>query len=194
MAVAIVALCVIIPWSWDATRETWYAAYRVFTRWQDAQPPRQLPERKGDRERYRRSGFGLILESTRGLGVDTFAGTATKDMIGLPDTTIAMRLSDAQLDTLYDMVIHIRLFDNPGPMPQLASNHGFGYESRLTVRAGSSTRVFTWSHDYFWPIYRPHPLPDDWKRFSALLDTIGRMVRTHPAYAALPPPKGIYID
>ena len=186
MAMAIVALCVIIPWSWDATRETWYAARGAFTRWRNAQPPRPLPERKGDRERYPRRGFGLVLEDTRGFRVDTFAGTATKDMIGLPDTTIALRFSDAQLDTLYDAVIRMRLFDDPGPIPYLA--HG---ETRLTVRAGPSTRVLAWSHGYFWP---PRPISDGEKRLHALLDTIGRMVSTDPAFRALPPPKGIYID
>ena len=72
---------------------------------------------KGDRERYPRRGFGIVFESQWGFAVDTFAGRVTKDLVSIPDTTIDLRLSDAQLDTLYDAVLRMRLFDYPEPHP-----------------------------------------------------------------------------
>jgi hypothetical protein len=185
----------VLPSIWGMAVEAYYGItipiFDGYVRWSDARPPRPLPERKGDRERYPRRGFGLELQYARGFRVDTFLGMATKDMVERPDTTISMRLSEAQLDTLYDAVIRMRLFDYPGPAPPFHSSMGSSdHWSRLTVRAGESRKVLEW----YWEYFRPRPMPDEWKRFANLEHTIGRMVRADSAYRALPSAKRTYID
>jgi len=193
----VVGTWLVLPFLWEATTDTYYTVTNSivdrYVRWSDARPPRPMPERKGDRERYPRRGFGLELQYSRGFRVDTFLGLATKDMIGEPDTTIALRLSDAQLDTLYEAVIGMRLFDFSGPTPPFhwkADESNSERWARLTVRAGSSRKVLEWSAEY----WRPRPMPDEWKRFVALERTIGRMVMADPGFRALPRPKGVYTD
>ena len=191
MVLVVTALYALVPWFWNAAYETTWSASSAFTRWRDARPPRPLPLRPGDRERYPRRGFGLVFESSWGERIDTFAGEATKDLCALPDTTIELRLSDAQLDTLYDAVICMRLFDYPEPHPP-ARGTGIlcpSSKSRLVVRAGDATKVLTWESGD-WPLLQ---VSDEWKRLRALTRTVSRMVASHPAYRALPPPSGSYL-
>jgi hypothetical protein len=178
-----VGMWMVVPAVWEATRDAYDTALHDYVRWSDARPPRPLRERKGDRQRHPRRGFGFALQD--GLHVDTFAGTAT-NMRGLPDTTIELRLSDAQLDTLYGAVIHMRLFDDR-KLQSVLGSHGF-LGSRLTLRAGASTKALAWDRQGFWAFYGYHrePLPDEWKRFDRLLRMIDRMVEADSAYRALP--------
>jgi hypothetical protein len=191
-----VGVWMVVPTLWEMAVEAYdgitQPIFDGYVRWSDARPPRSLPERKSDRERYPRRGFGLELQSGRGLRVDTFLGLATKDMIGAPDTTIALRLSDAQLDTLYDAMIRMRLFDYPGPAPPLHSPTSYHSDrwASLTVRAGPARKELSWEQDYF----RPRPMPDEWKRFDHLERMIVRMVLADSGFRALPPPKGYYVD
>jgi hypothetical protein len=191
-----VGVWAVVPTLWGMAVEAYdgitQPIFDRYVRWSDARPPRSLPERKGDRERYPRRGFGLELRYGRGFRVDTFLSLATKDMIAGPDTTIALKLSDAQLDTLYDTVIRMRLFDYPGPPPPSHSptSYDSDHSASLTVRAGQARKELSWS----WDDFRPQPLPDEWKRFDRLERMIGRMVRADSAFRALPPPQGFYID
>ena len=182
------------PVIWGAASDAYHAIaepiIQRYQRWSDARPPWPLPERRGDRQRYPRRGFGLVLECETGERVDTFAGTATKDLCMLPDTTIELRLSEAQLDTLYDTVVRMRIFDLPEhPRPRRTMVFVSSFGTRFVVRAGETAKVFTWRDGDPSP-----PLPYEWKRLFAVVNSLRRMVTSHPAYRALPPPKGIYID
>ena len=46
------------------------------------------------------ANFGFVLETGWGEKVDTFRGLVTKDLVADPDTTIALALSGAELDSV----------------------------------------------------------------------------------------------
>lgn|SRR5262245_5290545 len=195
-SLAVVAACVLEFGSlWSAPAETYYriqyAVANRYTRWRNAQPARVLPSRPGDRERYPRRDFGLVLEGNTGERVDTRAGLVTKDLVELPDTTVQLRLSEAQLDSLYAAVIRMRIFDvpEPHPKPALPPLACPNFKTRLLVRAGDATRSFMWESTDLWGT----ALSDDWKRLFALTDMLVRMVQADPVYRALPSARGAYL-
>lgn len=199
IVVGIAALFALLdpPSVWDAMQQTVYAAQapvRGLNEWRDSRPPRPMPIRLGDRARYPRQSFGLLLVDRHGFRVDTFAGTASKDLIELPDTTIHLELSEAQMDTLYDAVIQMRYFDYPEPHPPIRANSTFALSNDmigLRVRAGDATKDLTWNPG---DEIAQEPVSDEWKRLRRLVRMVYRMVTSHPAYQALPKPEGYYID
>src|SRR5262245_52009908 len=86
-------------------------------------PPGELPIRPQDYRRFPRSGFGFVITYGTGTRIDTFRGTATKD-IGDPDTTIDLRLTPAEMDSVYQAMIAMRFFDLPEPYPPFSSQSG----------------------------------------------------------------------
>lgn len=61
----------------------------------------------------RGAAFGLRYYSWTGEGVDTFAGTVTKDLVPLADTTAPLQLSANQLSRLRDKALEIGFFELP---------------------------------------------------------------------------------
>lgn len=155
----------------------------------NSRPPAMLPERAADRARYGRDSFSIAFRGTDGFAVDTVLGTATQDRI-VPDSTFACVLTPAQIDTLYEMALAGRFFEmhQPDPMlPAWYSAHEHGGE--LAVRWGGEQRVFRWmalSTEFAWS--------DDLKRLNTLVGVLHRMVKTHPAFVAMPRLRGVYID
>ena len=153
-------------------------------------PPPDLPARPGDRDRFPRSSFVVRYVGHYGFAVDTGRSTVTKDMIIAADTTVSMRLPDAQLDSLYERCLADRLFDtsmNQQPHEGWAGAGDHGGE--LVVRAGGLENRLSWL-----PASFSDHWTDEWKRLHRIVGMVQRMAMQHPAYRALPPPTGLYFD
>jgi len=191
----------VVPTSWSRLRSIpgdWIVARSqardwggsTWTHFVNIQPPRVQRERPQDRTRYPRNTFWLSFSDATGFAIDTKAGTVTQDRIGDPDTTTEMRLSDTQIDTLYEDALRCRLLE----MPQPAQLHDFSsgdekWTGVLTMQAGSARNALRWR-----PWSRGDLWSDDHKRLDAYIEELQRMVHEAPAFRALPPPRGTYID
>lgn len=143
-----------------------------------------------DSWRFPRSGFGFLLESGYGEKVDTFSGLVTKDMVGDPDTTIRLRLTEAELDTIYQAAIAIRLFDYPEPCPPQVGNPWVPSTTmRLKIRAGWVTKEFSWETGYGPAV----GAEDEWRGLRQFVRLIERVVENRSEYRALPRAKGGYL-
>ena len=154
-------------------------------------PAPELPLRSTDFRRFPRSGFGLVYRTGNGTNIDTFQGLVTKDLIGQPDTTIAVALTDAELDTIYRKVIQIRLFDWPEPHPPIDNLRSFAFPNTnvwFRVKAGSVEKEFSWNTGWFFPANTT----DDWKRMWELIHMIQGMIERRPEYKSLPMAQGGY--
>ncbi|MEQ1832066.1 MAG: hypothetical protein ABL977_03340 [Candidatus Eisenbacteria bacterium] len=165
-------------------------------------PARTLPLRAGDTARFPRDRFGFVFSSERGTRIDTRSGTMTIDRVMDPDTTIALRFSEAELDTLYKEAIAIRLFDELTLDPEHKDAEAISSSQRygLSVRTGASEREFGWQSyaladgrwaDGSWAAGRA---ADDWKRLNEFVGHAAGIARRHAEYRALPPARGVYID
>jgi hypothetical protein len=155
------------------------------------EPPPVLPVREEDYDRYPRDNFGILFETGHGEMVNSFNDLVTKDMVALPDTTIPLVLTEAELDTLYKKVIEIRFFDYPEPHPPRESNvySSHNISMVLRVRAGTVEKTLKW---------KTGRLPEgdavnDWKRIRQLIKLIREIVWSRPEYRALPSSSGMYI-
>ncbi len=155
------------------------------------QPAPRLRVRRADYAKFPREGFGVVFTTAGGFALDTFAGRVTKDLVLGPDTTVALCLSDAELDAIYKKAIEIRFFDYPEPRPamevrgHLSWNEGV---TSLSITAGTITRTLSWNGG---------DVPgganlDDWKRLFELVLLIRDTVERRPEYRALPEPRGVY--
>jgi hypothetical protein len=155
-----------------------------------ARPPRPLTVRAEDYRRFPRAAFGLIYEDSNGNRLDTFAGTYTKDLIGHPDTTVAMVLPPADLDSIYEVMIRIRFFDPTELFPSLrvGSTIQPNTTHRLRARAGSIERELVWDTG----TWVDGPTTDDGKRLLGALRLIWRRIKAHPVYQKLPKAFGGY--
>ena len=153
-------------------------------------PPAELPLRSADFRRFPRRGFGFVLRNSNGANIDSFTGLVTKDLVARPDTTIALALTDAELDTIYRKMIQIRLFDCLGPHPPIKGLRFSAPNTTIWFRitAGSVTREFTWNSGLLFP----GNTTDDWKRLWEVINMIHGMVERRPEYRALPEAVGAY--
>jgi len=191
----------VVPTSWSRLRSIpgdWILARSeargwsgsTWTHFLNLQPPRAQPERERDRTRYPRSAFWLSFSDATGFAIDTKAGTVTQDRILDPDTTIAMRLSDAQIDTLYEDALRCRLLEMPQPAQlQAFACGGEKWSGVLNVQAGAARNSLRWL-----PWSRVDQWSDDHKRLDAYIEELQRMVHNAPGFRALPRPRGNYID
>lgn len=159
--------------------------------WKDP-PPKPLRIRKSDLRRYPRSDFRLVLEDSRGGRIDTSSETATIDMVVDPDTTIALQLTAAEIDTIYQAAIAMRIFDYPEPHPVLETTGGGICPDNvfyLRVEAGGHVRNLQWSTHY-----RPGGKNvGQWQRLDALTRLVYRTVAARPEFRALPERRGAYM-
>jgi hypothetical protein len=200
IAALLVVLACVAPPAWFQARSiysTWlearqrhadaerFARIRAF----NARPPVPLVDRPADRATYPRESFAVSFVDENGFGVDTGKGTVTQDRISDPDTTVAMRLSPAELDTLYDDAIRDRLFEMPQPRPLPWIYFGSHWSGVLTLGAGSARHSLQWDL-WTWN----EPWSDDHKRLNSYVRKLARMAKKSPAYRVLPRPRGMYID
>jgi hypothetical protein len=121
--------------------------------------------------------------------LDTVKGTYTHDMVVDPSVTIPMQLTDAEMDTVYQLVREAKFFSYSKPIRNDGHMMRWSPETvvRLFVRAGGKTREIEFS--------QPQPVhPDEsTRRVKTLMFTIMRMIERKPEYKALPRPRAGYI-
>lgn len=143
-----------------------------------------------DSLRFPKWRFGFLLESGYGERVDTFSGLVTKDMVGDPDTTIRLQLSEAELDTIYEAAMAIRLFHYPEPCPAQSGNPWVPSTTmRLKIRAGWATKEFSWDTGYGPAV----GAEDEWRGLRQFIRLIDRIVQSRDEYMALPRASGGYL-
>jgi hypothetical protein len=129
-------------------------------------------------------------QDATGFAVDTKAGTVTQDRVSDPDTTIAMRLTEAQIDTLYEDALRYRLLEMPPPGQLSEFWSGAGkWTGVVTPHAGAFQQSLRWA-----PWTRSELWSGNHKRLDAYVNELQRMVHNAPAYRALPRPRSNYID
>jgi len=141
-------------------------------------PPKQLPIRQEDYRHFPRREFGFAIEAATGAKIDTFHGLVTN---GGP-INVGLRLSPAELDSIYQTMIAMRFFDLPEPSPP----HPFywGEESSFetwVVHAGSIVKTLRLPADAL-----SGRSSDDWKRLDQLHNMIWGIVRRKPEWRTLP--------
>ena len=159
------------------------------TPWGPMAQPEPLPTRPDDLVKFPREGFGFVLETNCGERIDTFAGWVTKDLVMLPDTTIELHLTEAELDTIWRKVIEVRLFDYPSVVPR---DPRFSVDpsmtTHLSARAGTAEMTLTWESGVPADHFR-----DEWARLVQWIALIRQVVYSRPEYQALPRAKGAYL-
>ena len=143
----------------------------------------------------RHAPFGFRYSHYRGESIDTFAGTVTKDMVRLPDTTIAlvftpMELAEvrravdrARFDELPDTIWYGRtVADASGPEPLMQIEIQYGRERKSVTVDGS---------------YRKERITprsgDEFRRVVAIVNAARGILKKRPEYQALPPARGGYL-
>lgn len=157
----------------------------------DGVAPPELPRRVADQKRFPRATFGFVLEAGYGERIDTFNGVVTKDLVDDPDTTVELKLSDAELDTLYERALAIRLFDYPEPHPLIESMSGMQPHGtmRLQVRAGTRDITLEWDTGRV----PGGKTVDEWKRLYEWIRLARKIVANRPEYRSLPGARGGYL-
>jgi hypothetical protein len=174
------------PCLWHAIVEVPGQVEASWIRWRTALPAPRLATRPDDLEKYPRASFGFVYGNDH-RGLDTFAGTFTSALLGRSDTTIALRLSSADLDTIYGRMIEMRFFELPEPYPPFKGWEGAisNIEPRyLEARAGTARKRIQIPN----AIVNGVP-SDDWKRLYALMRLIRNKIESHLEYRALHPRK-----
>ena len=134
-----------------------------------------------DRAASRPDDFGILFETGNGFRLDTFEGRVTKDLHDGTDSTIALELTPAELDTLYQTVRSKRILDLPEPHPAGTPSGVQPWTTfEMRVRAHGRTRNFHWESGL-------EGSQEEWKRLRSLMVMIWRMVGRDSAYRALPP-------
>ncbi len=118
--------------------------------------------------------------------LDTSAGTFTKDMITAPAVTADLRLSDAQMQAIFEKMVTIDFFGYPKvysiPTPRT------GQVGRVTpsthydiaVRNGEIAKTLTWQDEII------DPTTHKADNLRELFQLIINMIQEHPAYKKLP--------
>jgi hypothetical protein len=124
--------------------------------------------------------------------VDTAAKTFLYDRISEPDTTVVMRWTRAQLDTMRRAAVALDILELPEPHPEMkpladgtavlvTPDHGFILELELN----GVSRRFEWSETIQASGTAVHP--EQWDRLEKFTRLLNAMLARHPAYRALPP-------
>jgi len=174
-----------IPFLAEEVPKAFERATSDWQRARDARPPKDLPLRRSDFDRFPRDSFGFVYEE-RGEGggrvsIDTFRGSATRRWPTEPESTVVLRFTDAELDTIYRAMITNRLFDSSESHPPggQATSLLPWHEIGLLARAGSAERHLRWSTEDC-----PRST-DPWKRLYSIVNLIRRIAQSHSEYQAL---------
>lgn len=134
--------------------------------------------RQADFHAFPRKGFGFVIEAPTGARIDTFRGVVTN---GSANPQVPLRLSSAEMDSIYQAMIAMHFFDLPEPSPRHPYSWGEDIVETWVVHAGSVVKTLK--------------LPaaalsgrssDDWKRLYRLHNMVWVMVRRKPAWRTLP--------
>jgi hypothetical protein len=144
--------------------------------------------------------FDIMVRTGRGDGLDTFAGTITKDLIANPDTTVAANLTSGELETIRGKAVETRFFQLPDTLVETGG--GGEWALQIKARMGRKIRTVTLRE------VRPEDIPpgasyrewdggpeavDQERRFRALERAVIDIVRAKDEYKALPEPRGGYM-
>jgi protein TonB len=137
------------------------------------------------------SALGLVFETGDGVRVDTFRGLFTKDLVGHTDTTIALSLTPAELDSILRRVKEVRLLE----LPELLAPEGCGEwprtSLRLLVRAEGKERQFDWWN--WWECSASIRESETYKGLNQVIRLITGIVEAKAEYKTLPRPRGAYL-
>jgi hypothetical protein len=125
--------------------------------------------------------FAFSYDDGWGTQLDTYRGTLTADAGG---KTINIVLSRADLDSVRQAAIEVRILELPEPHP-LIPRCTWGLAkpnstARLMVSLGSVTKAFSWNTGYSCTD------SDEWKRLLSLQAVILRIIYRQPEFGSLP--------
>jgi len=144
-------------------------------------------------EEKARPNFDFVFETGWGTKIDTYHAIVTKDLVMIPDTTVACVLSNADLDSVRQKMIEIDFFHMPEPHPpyqfgETVTTMSPHTSTRLEATMGGQTRRLLWGSEGY-----VVPNEGDWKKLGELQTLIWRILRRQPCYRPLPPAKGGYL-
>ena len=140
------------------------------------------------------SNFNLIFRYGVGARneLNTFKGTYTKDMIADPPITVPLRLSEEELDRIYQKMAEIDFFAYPD-------------EFSISVPPGESVGMVTPYSSYYFKVeydsklkelrWEANIINEDTKadRLRDLIKLIGDIIESREEYKQLPPASGGYM-
>jgi len=141
-----------------------------------------------------RAPLSFVLTDARGFEVNTRAGTVTADMVDRPDTTIALRLTAAELATLAKEFRASHLLAVPEPAPPFPVRA----DGLIVQQAPSTSWVFDLTLDgqhrrWAWSTARvADPSSTEWDALNGAVNRIRNTVEQRKEFLALPPPNSAY--
>jgi len=130
--------------------------------------------------------------------LDTWRGTFVYDRVRTPDTTVTMRWSDCDLDTMRRAATALRILDLREPYPAmkhrtdgLITIGSPSFRHRLELEIDGTVRRFDWSDDLGGSMVPVDP--EEWRTLIEFTRLLDRMIARHPAFRALPPRNGFYL-
>jgi hypothetical protein len=171
----------------------------AYTLWAGAEDRVVFAAGSSSAAQSKRPGFWMRWGAPDGRGnlVDTKAGTFTYDRVSDRDTTVAMRWSSAQLDTMRRAAVALRILELPEPCPEMkpmADGTAVSVHPDLWVfmelELDGVQRRFGWSGTTRANGTAVHP--EQWDRLDQFTHLLDATVKRHPAYRALPPVRGGY--
>ena len=138
--------------------------------------------------------FNLIFRFgvTAGNVLDTYQDKFTKDMIEDPPITIDLRLTETEMDRIYQKMVEIDFFNYPerfmitlppGESTSIIIPFSIYY---FKVEKGSQIKILQWDDR----ITNPDEKADNLRE---LIDLIKNIIAWKDEYRKLPPPKGGYL-
>ncbi len=121
--------------------------------------------------------------------LDTANGTLVHTPIAeTASVTVPLRLTDVELDTIYEKIVSISFFGYPSnfviPDEYRRGMHSPTSAYQLNVTNGSMTNKVTWTDDII-----ADPAYTEAVHLRELMDLIQEIIRSHPEYQLLPKPK-----
>ena len=152
--------------------------------------PDDPPQWKGHPAAAAPRDFGFEFGTGNGDRVNTFQGLVTKDLVALPDTTIRLAFTRAELDSVYAKMVQVHLLCLSDPQPGECMIDP-STSIWLVVRADGAERQFRWETG--WGCGASVRSSESWKSLYEVIGLIRRIVNARPEYKALPRPRGGYI-
>jgi hypothetical protein len=124
--------------------------------------------------------------------IDTFHGKFTKDMVDAPSITINLRLSEAEMESIYQKMVEIDFFNYPDTFTVTASPGDSTTAITpfntyiFTVEKNSQTKTLNWNDE----IQTPNDKAD---KLRELIVLIQRMIEAKEEYKELPDPGHAYL-
>jgi hypothetical protein len=142
--------------------------------------------------------FSVRFGNDVGMLLDTARETYTIDLVRGPDTTIAMSWSSAQLDTLRQAAVELRLLEVSAPHPAIDScpdgmhrTMSPAFSHTLDVVMDGRQKHFAWGDNSDAAGTKRDPA--EWERLLEFARRVRAMVARHPAMANAPRARGVYL-